>query len=172
VATATQPIPVAWDSLQNTKPWQALTDQQQRWCIAFIAYGGDPVKATALSYNCASPKNAVSLSYEIRRHKNVITFLDLYRVLTQGAPSREEQIAGALEMIREVPAYEQVKARRLLAQLTGFVREDDDLEPKVSQPVEASPARCKVGDIVLVEDVKYRVTGVDETGKPTDGEPL
>ena len=153
MATATQSIPVSWDSLQNTKPWRALTAQQQRWCLAFISNGGDALEATRLSYNASSPRNSVCLSYEIRRNKNVLTFLDLYRVLTQGAPSREEQIAGALEMIREVPAYEQVKARRLLAQLTGFVRSEDDSEADDVPKTSDSNSRIPSGATALKDNI-------------------
>jgi hypothetical protein len=176
-ATQIQSVQSAvWESLQASELFRRLTPQQQTWTTAFCATGGNALEATRLSYNCASPKNNACLTYEIRRNKNILAFLELYKVMTQGAPSREEQIAGVLETIREAPAYEQVKARRLLAQLTGVVRADDDeaepVKDSQSESDEPSPVRFKVGDIVLVDGVKHRVTAVDANGRATDGEPL
>ena len=162
-------LPFSWDAVQGTNQWRELTAQQRIWCLAWIANGHDHLKATQLAYKCASPRNTACLSYEVRRHKNIVRFLELYEVLTQGAPSREEQIAGVLDTIREAPAYSQIHARRLLAQLTGCV--ESEAEPDAN-PVVAVKSPVRVGDIVLVDGVKHRVTKLDANGRPTDGEPL
>ena len=153
MATTTIPA-LSWDSLQATKPWQALTSQQRIWCLAWLTNGHDAIAATEIAYRCSSPKNAACMSYEIRRHKNVVTFLEFYEVLTEGAPSREVQIAGALQTLREVPVYEQVKARRLLAQLTGCVVKSDSED---GEPAEVSAQSFPIGSIIVQDGKKYQV---------------
>jgi hypothetical protein len=186
MATATQStLPFSWEAIQDSTPWRALTEQQRRWCLAWLTNGHDFAKATALAYDCASPKNAASLSYEVRRNKRVVSFLEFYRVLTQGAPSREEQIAGLLETIREAPAYEQSRARRLLAELTGHIAKSEANEPASdSQPNpeprethKADAPKFYVGQIVTQRDgdgVLHtgRVLAVDANGQATQIEEI
>jgi len=109
--------PFSSDALQCAKQWRELTSQQRDWCKAYCSNGGDTLAATPSAYHCASARTAACFNYEIRRNKNVIAFLELYEVLANGTSSREQQIAGLLETIREAPAYEKVLARRLLADI-------------------------------------------------------
>lgn len=167
---------LSWESLQEAKPWRELTPQQRAWCLAWLSNGRDPVAATALAYRCSSPKNTACLSYEVRRNKNVVAFLELCEVLTQGAPSREVQIAGLLEAIRNSPPYAQVRARQLLAELTGCVSNNGQAEEPTTDLQPSSNSQktivTKVGDVVLVDGVPHRVTATDENGRPTEGEPV
>lgn len=132
-------IPFSWEAITETKPWQALTPSQRAWCLAWITNGHDALAATALAY---SPKSARTMQYEVKQHPTVVAFLELYRVLTQGAPSREEQIAGVLATIREAPAYAQDGARRLLAQLTGVIQDTKtEASPAASPAVDGEPPK-------------------------------
>jgi len=79
------------------------------------------------------------MSHEVRKHKNVLRFFEFYKVLTTGAPSREEQIADVLADIREVPDYQKVPARRLLAQLTGVALPHNKRKPIESEVDSETP---------------------------------
>jgi len=151
---STTTTPALWDEIQTKKPWLALSPAQKIWCLAFLTNGHDPISATELAYHCSSPKNAKCLSYEVRHHKHVTAFLELFEILTSGGPSLAEQIAGTLETIRECPPYAQARARRLLAQLTGCVKSD---EAEDGEPAEVSAQSFPIGSIIIQDGRQYRV---------------
>jgi hypothetical protein len=181
---ATTPIiPFSWDALQRTRQWEALSPQQRVWTRAFIDNGGDKLAATRLAYKCSSDRSFSCMSHEVRKHPNVVSFLELYRVLTQGMPSREEQVADLLDAIRRAPPYAQDRPRKLLAQLTGSIPErkkytfkDADDEPEVATPQgsptpSAAPRVFHPGQLVTHRDAAGvvhtgRVVSIDENGKP------
>jgi len=163
--------PVSWEALESTPQYRTLTAHQRNWVKALLSNGGNPVAATEAAYNCKSLKNATCLSYEVRRHPSVRAFLELHDVLSYGAPSKEQQIASVLETIREAPAYSRVRAQRLLAELTGFVgTSTDDQRSETNSGLESKGPISKIGDVVLQDGQKYRVTHIDENGHPTEGD--
>ena len=149
---ATEPI-FSWEAISSTKQWEDLTEQQRIWCIAWLSNGHDYFEATSLAYHGSA--NSRTMSYEIRKHPSVVAFLELYRVLTQGSPTKEEQIAGILASIRQAPPYEQSRMRHLLAKLTGVIEMPPETE--VTPDLVEADTKFEVGATVEQDGHRYRI---------------
>jgi len=152
IITSTRNTPFSWEAIQASKPWLALTPQQQIWCLRWLTNGHDYIDAVRWAYPLAKEKSRVPMSHEVRQHKNVLRFFEFYKVLTTGAPSREEQIADVLADIWEVPDYQKVPARRLLAQLTGVAlphNKRKPIEPESESDQETPTDRIPDGAVAL-----------------------
>jgi len=164
-----------WARLESSPQWAALTDSQRVWVTQFLATGS-ALLATKAGYRAKSEQNSRVLSYELAKNKTIVAALEV----AAGKVKTEREIL--IETVREqLRASEKgsIAASKFTAQLErlqlGVKPEaEDDPEAEVSQPnADASPTpRSKVGDIVLVEGIKHRVTAVDANGRATDGEPL
>jgi hypothetical protein len=161
---ATQTEPISWDVMQASETWKRLTPQQRVWVLKFIA-SDDSIAATRTAYPTATDKSVKCMSYELRKNPGIVAALDFYNGKTELELDLEEiqkQIDAA-----EPGSIAATKLIALKASLKRGVKSASE-EPKATDESLAS----KIGDIVLVDGKKHRVTAVDENGKPTDGEPI
>lgn len=168
--TTTTPID-EFAALRVSPPFRRMTPQQQTWLIEYLKTGSLH-GATKLAYPGASENSQRAMPYQILKSEAVIESLDWFRF--RDAETSRQALVDIVRKQLDAAEPGSVSAQRLCAQLQSLTIGS---KPSVSEPArgpeESAQAQgSKIGDIVLVEGVKYRVTAVDENGKPTDGEPI
>lgn len=149
------------EEFHASKDWKSLTEGQKRWVSVFIETQ-DAKRATAEAYGSDDEAYVVMFTRKIETSANVISALDAYY-----RRSEKERFLRDLRMnIANSEGIAKVEGQKLLARILGFDT------PAVDCGTFTEPPVCKVGDSVLVDGVRHRVTVVDANGKPTDGEPL
>jgi hypothetical protein len=142
----------------------ALTAQQKVWVDYFVETA-DAKAATRKAYETPSgPKGAgyiAMFTEKLETSPRILAALDLF----YGRSPRERFLRDLQLDIRHAKGVAKIEARHLYAKVAFGVDGALPAEPETE-------ARFKVGDIVLVDGVKHRVTAVDASGKPTDGDPL
>jgi hypothetical protein len=150
------PSVMSKESFHVSKEFSALTDKQRVWVDSFVDTQ-DAGQATCIAYgNHTDPAYRAMLCRKIETSPRVLAALDLF----YGRSPKEKFLRDLQNDIARAKGVAKIEARRLFAKVAGL----DGPEPE--HPV------CKIGDIVLVDGVKHRVTAVDANGRPTDGEPL
>jgi hypothetical protein len=182
MATAARQIetasPMPWETFTRSARYTGLTFKRRVWLTAFLATN-DATWAGSMAFDAKSPRNAKIVGNECKRSLPIREALAEYA----GKSEREVFLESLKDTIRraEPGSVAQTKAQALYARMKfGLELEMDGRPPRAeeSETRAASVAEAaktfvaKVGDIVLVNGVKHRVTAVDENGKPTDGEPL
>jgi hypothetical protein len=177
--TATKTEPLSLSELTNTPEFNRLTVRQGIWVLVYLAHYldteiCDAVAATQAAYECASEESARVLSYQIQASPNIRATLNRFfgddspEIAARQNLDREAQIAGLKRALKKTPPYEQPRGRRLLAELTGLINTSEVSEPKTA----TVPAqKFSVGDFVMQNNQKYRVTSVDANGHPLTAEP-
>jgi hypothetical protein len=169
VATQIEPT-VSWDVMQASEPWKRLTPQQRIWFVHFIA-SDDSVAATRIAYPTATDKSVKCMSYEMLKRPAIIAALDFYN----GKSDLEIDLD---EIQKQIDAADpgSIAAQKLIALKASLKRglkaASEEPETKSKATDESKSLVSQIGDIVLVDGKKHRVTAVDEHGKPTDGEPI
>ena len=157
VTTAPAASVMAKETFHASKEFLALTQKQKSWVNAFVD-SLDAGLATRAAYGDETDEAyRAMLTRKIETSPRIIAALDLFFARTP----RERFLRDLESDIKHSTGIAKIEARRLYAKITG-------LDGSPTDGVE----HCKIGDIVLVEGVKHRVTAVDKNGKPTDGEPL
>jgi len=143
--------------LHASKEFLALTSGQRKWVDIFIDTS-DANRATGEAYGATDDAYVAMFTRKIETSPRVIAALDLYFARSP----RERFLRDLQNDIAHSTGVARIEARRLYAKMVFGVD---------GPPTEEIPF-CKIGDIVLVDGVKHKVTAVDANGKPTDGEPL
>ena len=159
MATATAPNVMSKETFHASREFLSLTEKQRVWVDSFIETS-DANLATREAYSADDDAYVAMFTRKIETSPRIIAALDLFFARSP----REKFLRDLQNDIACSKGIAKVEARRLYAKMVFGV----DGAP--TEEVEHSV--CKVGDIVLVEGVKHRVTAVDANGKPTDGEPL
>jgi hypothetical protein len=159
MATATQST-MSKQTFHLSKEFLAVTEKQRVWVDAFVD-SRDAAQATRIAYGAKTDSAyRAMLTRKIETSPRILAALDLYY-----ARSPREKFLRDLQLdIEHSKGIAKIEGCRLYAKVTGLV---DD-----SPTAEAEHLVCKIGDVVLVDGVKHRVTAVDENGRPTEGDPL
>jgi hypothetical protein len=144
------------EEFHSSKEWKSLTEGQKRWVTGVIDHG-DARRATAEAYASDDPTYVSMFTRKIESSANVIAALDVFYKRTE----RERFIRDLRLNISQSDGIAKIESQKLLARILGLVGGS-----------ESEQLVCKVGDVVLANGVKHRVTAVDANGRPTDGEPL
>jgi hypothetical protein len=158
-------------ALRVSPPFRRMTLQQQSWLVEYLRTGSFH-SATKLAYPEANDNSQRVMPYQILKAQAVRECLDWYRF--RDAESSRQALIDIVRKQLEAAEPGSVSAQRLCAQLQSLTVSSKPSAPEPT-PGPEEPAQAqgsKIGDIVLVEGVKYRVIAVDENGKPTDGEPI
>jgi hypothetical protein len=153
------PLPIAKADFANSAAYLALTARQRRWIDVFIETS-DANRATREAYGATDDTYVAMFTRKTETSPRIIAALDLF---FDRSP-REKFLRDLQNDIAHSKGVAKIEARRLYAKMVFGV----DGTPSN----EIVNSDCKIGDIVLVNGVKHRVTAVDENGRPTDGEPL
>ena len=157
MATVTQNPDVNQEQFCTSKEYLALTTRQRRWIDLFV-HNSDANRATREAYGATDDAYVAMFTRKIETSPRIIAALDLY---FDRSP-RERFLRDLQNDIAHAKGIAKIEARRLYARMVfgvdGSACEED--------PV------CKIDDIVLVDGVKHRVTALDASGRPTEGEPL
>jgi hypothetical protein len=148
---------IATAEFHASKEFLALTDGQRKWIDVFIETS-DANLATREAYGTNDDAYIAMFTRKIESSPRVIAALDLYFARSP----RDRFLRDLQNDIAHSTGIARIEARRLYARITGL----DAPNAETEQPV------CKIGDVVLVEGVKHRVTATDANGRPTEGEPL
>jgi hypothetical protein len=159
---------VSWRVLLTSSFWKRLTSQRKVWVAAFLTMG-DALVATRMAYHCKSEKNARCMTYELRKHKDIVACLEFFK----GPITRDEFMLELKETIQraEPGSVAQVRAQSLYARLAY----GDSTRPRAPQRSKSSsdaPAKFKVGDICVQDHKTFRVTSIDADGKPMTAEEV
>jgi hypothetical protein len=158
MATTTQST-MSKEELVKSGPYLALTARQRRW-LEILIDTSDANRATREAYDATDDAYVAMFTRKIETSPRIIAALDLYFARSP----REKFLRDLQNDIARTKGVAKIEARRLYAKMVFGVDGPPTEEPEYSV--------CKVGDIVLVNGVKHRVTAVDANGRPTDGEPL
>jgi hypothetical protein len=142
------------------KEFLALTSGQRKWIDLFIETS-DGNRATREAYGATDDAYVAMFTRKIETSPRIIAALDLYYARSP----RERFLRDLQNDIARSKGIAKVEARRLYAKMV-FGVDGAPTEEVVEHPV------CKIGDIVLVDGVKHRVTAVDANGRATDGDAL
>lgn len=157
-ATPNQGV-ITREKLHASKEYLALTDKQRVWVDSFVD-SQDAALSTRIAYGDQSDSAyRAMLTRKIETSPRVLAALDLF----YGRSPKECFVRDLTLDIARSKGIARVEARRLFARVVGFI---DGARSDSEYPV------CKIGDVVLADGVKHRVTAVDASGKPTEGEPL
>ena len=153
------PSVMSKETFHASKEYLAVTDKQKVWLDVFID-SQDAALATSTAYGAQTDSAyRAMLTRKVESSPRVLAALDLF----YGRTPREKFLRDLQNDIAHSKGIAKIEARRLYAKVTGI---DGSPTEEIEHLV------CKIGDIVLVDGVKHRVTAVDASGKPTDGEPL
>lgn len=158
MGTATQST-MTKETFHASREFLALTEGQRKWVDIFVETA-DANRATREAYGATDEVYIVMFTRKIETSPRVIAALDAY----YGRSPKERFLRDLQNDIARSTGIAKIEARRLFAKMVFGV----DGPP----PEEGQHPACKVGDIVLVDGVKHRVTAVDASGRATDGEPL
>jgi hypothetical protein len=158
-------------ALRVSPPFRRMTPQQKNWLLEYLRTGSLH-SATKLAYPEANENSQRAMPYQILKAQAVRECLDWYRF--HDAESSRQALIDLVRKQLDAAEPGSVSAQRLCAQLQSLtISNKPSSREEAPGPEESAQAQgSKIGDIVLVEGVKYRVTAVDENGKPTDGEPI
>lgn len=154
--TATQTA-ISRVEYEKLAAFRRLTQKQKAWVIAFLE-SQDAAHSTEVAYGVANSPYASMLCRKIETSPNVVEFLDAALQRT----AKQRLLFHLENVIRRSSGIAKVEAMKMFAKVSGL----DSETPEPEQPA------CKVGDVVLADGVKCRVTEVGPTGKPIAGEPL
>jgi hypothetical protein len=153
------PSVMSKEMFHASKEFLALTDSQRKWLDIFIETQ-DANLATRKAYSASDDAYIAMFTRKTETSPRIIAALDLYYARSP----RERFLRDLQNDIAHSKGVAKIEARRLYAKMVFGV--DGPPTEEVEHPV------CKINDIVLVDGVKHRVTSVDASGRPTDGEPL
>lgn len=166
--------PLPFEQLEATKEYGRLT-ARQRMYVRVRVETGDPMLAVRTAYDCKSDHHFRIMTYEVAGSKKVQAALRR----AYGETERETFINQLQKRIddRSITIAEW-KAANLLCRLKGWKgcptspskAEPDNFETPTA--AEAPEHVYRVGQIVLQNDCRYRVTAVDASGKITAAEPV
>lgn len=159
MATETALLTMTMESFHTSHEFLSLTPKQRVWIKSFIA-SQDARHATVAAYGAETTEEyRAMLTAKVESSPRVIAALDAFY---QRSP-RERFLRDLERDIKHSDGIAKVEAQKLFAKVAGFVS-DSNAKPE-SQPVH-------IGDVVLVNGSKFRVTAIDANGSPTDGDPL
>jgi hypothetical protein len=167
---------VQLSKLKASKEWQALTAKQRLWVDTLVASNGDAVLATRSAY-AAAPENATLLTYEVQANLKIRAALAIYYAQSP----LDVFLADLKTTISKSKGVAKTEAMKLYADLQLRLLRGEDLSgwggltPSKSQAA-AEPENPEpvyhVGDIVLIDNKKCRVTAINADGRPTEADPL
>ena len=153
------------DELKRQRCFLDLTERQKLLVESFIVSGGDRTFAVQAAYHVANRESARALSYEMLSGTYVTDVLNTF----WGRTPREILQQQVDRLCRKKkPTVAEVNALRLKCELAGFTPEN---MPRVNgyQP---KPKQFEIGQIVLQDGTRFRVTRVDSEGKILAAEPV
>jgi hypothetical protein len=136
----------------------------------------DSTAATKASYVCKGAEGYRTLGCQIRSARKVQAVVQLFL-----DSAHRDIVFDLAEIQRHLDACEPggIAAQQLLRLKNSLKRrgriegtEPENPKPQAPTPVATTPHRDNIGDIVLHEGAKYRVTAVDENGKATSGDEV
>jgi hypothetical protein len=153
---------ISWAEFESTTQWKRLTPAQKFWFIAYLA-SGDEVFAARLAFHCRSELNTRNLARQTSKSPRVVAALNVYR----GKSEREVFLEELERTIRasEDGSVAKVRAMSLYARLKFDIADEPEAKDATKNPPEPAP-KFAVGDICVQDGVRYRVTSIDEHGKP------
>jgi hypothetical protein len=173
----TPPLTIA--ELQVSQEYITCSAKMQVWLTELVTNGFKYTDATVAAFDCKDRESARVFSYAVRNWPKIRAALNLYL----GKSEREILLDKVRAALRNAEAGG-IAEQRLLAQeerllFGGTLPAEDDETPKPKAPAMGSPSdvqifprRVSIGDIVLYDGVKHKVTKVDENGQPTEGDPI
>jgi hypothetical protein len=156
---------LTWEAFEKSPEYKHLT-KRQRIFFAYLCATGDSVAATRMAFD-VEPKNLRSLAWHTERNPYVKAALDLWK-------NRSERETFLDELKAEIAAGEEGSVARsrnmaLYARLKfGLDTPDESEVSGKKSPAGQAGLQFKVGDPIIVDGVKRRVTAVDENGHATD----
>jgi hypothetical protein len=161
-----EPGKMKWEDFRQSAEWINLTPAQQAWLVSFFA-SDDIMYATRVAFpNCAE-RNRRSMAWQIERTPRIVAASNLWR-------GRTEKEIFLQELEKTIRASEDGSVAKVRA-MSLYARLKFDLEtlaePEESgkkTPAASAELRFKVGDPIIVDGVKRRVTAVDEDAHVTD----
>lgn len=151
-----------------------LTERQKLMIETYITSGADKVLSVLTAYHVKDRETARKMSYEAFSRPAVIQVLNAYWGVTPFEAFKRDVERAVRNKSLSVA---QIRALELQARVSGWgcanipnSHGHDEREPEAETGT--SPARFSVGDTCQVDGKPYRVTAVDENGRPTSGEPL
>jgi hypothetical protein len=149
--------------LHLTKEYGSLTDKQRAWVDALIETQS-AMEATRRVYGDSGNRYVALRARQIEGSRIITAVLDTFYARTP-----REKFIRDLERVlaHSTSGFERAGARSLYAEMVFDLSDSSkNADPDSSGQKAEAPARFNVGDICVQNCRKYRVTSVDENGKP------
>jgi hypothetical protein len=159
---------VPLDDLKQSMPWIRMSGKQRELVQKYISNGYDKVAAVKSLYKCSTEGSVRTTINRQFSNADVRALLALH-FNESALDTLKAELQRALHCRRL--SQSRVRTLKLLAQAAGLDSEGIAAE-EVKPAAGAKQTQCKVGDIILVDGKKVRVTVVDMNGMPTEGDPL
>jgi hypothetical protein len=177
--------------LMCTPEWMMLTEKQKVFCSTLISTGlstgtYDSLAAALEAYDihtdpntgAKSMKNAQIISCQLQGNKRVKALLDLHF----GRSPVDSLLSDAVSAVQQSLRADKKRQRLSVATVKGLqflnsvsrgcaVAELDEPATEASSTEKQEP-RFKVGDLCMQNEMKFRITAVDENGKPLAAEEV
>lgn len=166
------------EALQQTREFQACTPKQRLWISGYVSSGGDFHFATRSAYDSRCELNAQILSHKVRVQSAVVAALRLWdptygKEVELDEREEREQFFAAIKRkilrgkltIADVEAIKMVCRERHWSTPENLPRGRNGYTPKPKP-------KFQIGDEVIQEGIRYRVTKVDAAGKVLDAEEI
>jgi hypothetical protein len=161
ISATIEPTPrLTWIEFEKSPEYRHLSRKQKLWLIFFLATG-DAIAATKSAFD-AKPANLRSVAWKVERNDYVRSAIAKWR----GQSERDKFLAelqAALDKC-EPGSVAQARNLSLMARLKFGLNEEE--EKDASKSAQEPELKFAVGDICVQDGVRYRVTSVDEHGKP------
>lgn len=175
--------PRTWEELEASPQWARLSSHQKAWVVALIANGGDPVDATRFAYKCASIKNEICLSHEVRNHPAVIDALAFWNGAVVDEPAAKSQrdrtrdaLAAAVRKAIRKAEPGSTSHQKLLAQLERLVLGGNSGRPDTAEPpvIDGGTFETKhhVGELFSQNGQNFRATEIGSDGRILNAEEV
>lgn len=167
--TATPTASPTMEDLHSHPKFLACTPSQQKFLVEYTKTK-DPIRAVEFGYGAdGSDRYKRMWSQRLLHHGNTAAVLDWFF----GRTEKDRFLAELQRDIKKLDGVALQRARALYARVAGLI--SDESEPTETKPTEdpsMPDERFKLGDIVEQNGRTFRITAIDNQGRPTDGEPL
>ncbi|HTV59357.1 MAG TPA: hypothetical protein VMJ93_10835 [Verrucomicrobiae bacterium] len=162
-----------WVKFLTTSVWTALSDKQRRFFSILVSTGNATVAAREV-YGCANSRRVSQTAYQTIRAPR---FAKAWRFFRQELPRLVLLDSLKDTAVNATSAVARVEAAALYSKLAGLESSSEALLPVESTPKpKASKSTEKpkhfLNEIVVQDEVEYRVTKLDANGEIENAEEI
>lgn len=159
---------ITLDELKQTREFNSLSSRARTWVLSYIESNGDAEFATLSAFDPKTPRYASMATARARNDRGIKKVLALFYgdVIDERAEffaRLQRRIEGGKLTVA------QLEGLRMLCHEKGWTVPRDLPKTNGYEPVER---KFKPGQIAVIGGKKFKVTKVNEAGRPIEGDPV